>query len=99
MARKKEKEEELKKEKLVREYYYKGEKTTEDILETLANLFEEEEHPYIEENIDVIFEMYKKNELPERYYTDNLLDFDKIIDDEKYLEEVIMEYYIKKNKY
>ena len=99
MARKKEKEEELKKEKLVREYYYKREKTTEDILENLANLFEEEEHPYIEEKIDVIFEMHKKNELPERYYTDNLLDLDKIIDDEKYLEEVIKEYYIKKNKY
>ena len=78
------------------EYYYKGEKTSEDITETLANLFEEEEHLYIEENIDVILEMHEKNELPERYYTDNLLDLDKIIDDEKYLEEVIMEYYIKK---
>lgn len=28
------------------EYYYKGEKTSEDITETLANLFEEEEHIY-----------------------------------------------------
>lgn len=81
------------------EYYYKGEKTTEDITENLANLFEEEEHPYIEENIDIIFEMNEKNELPKRYYTENLLDLDKIIDDEKYLEEVITNYYIKKNKY
>lgn len=46
--------------------------------------------------MDVILEMHEKNELRERYYTDNLSDLDKIIDDEKYLEEVIMEYYIKK---
>ncbi len=72
------------------EYYYKGEKTSEDITETLANLFEEEEHLYIEENIDVILKMHAKNKLPKQYYTDNILDLDKIIDDEKYLEEVII---------
>ena len=46
------------------EYYYKGEKRTECLTELLADLLEEEEHPAIEENMDLFIEMCQKNELP-----------------------------------
>lgn len=78
------------------EYYYKGEKTTEDLIENLANLFEEEEHPYIEENLDLIIEMIQKNKFPKYYYKENIIDFDKIIEDEEFLNDHVGEYLLEK---
>ena len=79
------------------EYYYKGEKTTEDLIENLANLFEEEEHPYIEKNLELIIEMIQKNKFPKYYYKENIIDFDKIIEDEEFLNEHVGEYLLEKN--
>lgn len=79
------------------EYYYKGEKTNEDLTENLANLFEEEEHPYIEEHLDLIIEMIQKNKFPKYYYKENIIDFDKILEDEEFLYEHVGKYLIEKN--
>jgi len=81
------------------EYYYKGEKRKENIDDILAEVLEDHEFDLRDGYVNILIEMCEKNELPKRYYTEDRLDFEKIIDDEKYLEEVIMEYDIKKNKY
>ena len=79
------------------EYIYNGEKTTEDIIEVLPNLLEEEEHPIIEKNIDIIIEMAQKNKLPKNYYKEEVMDLDKIIENEEYLDEMIWGYLSEKN--
>lgn len=66
-----------------------GEKTTKDILENKADILEEEEHPTIEKDIDIIIEMWVKNELPKSYYKDGIMDLDKIIENEEFLYEII----------
>ena len=78
------------------EYYYNGEKNTKEPTEIIADLLEESELDLDENNIELFIEMCEKNILPKRYYTNDILDFDKIIDDKKHLEEVIMEYSISK---
>lgn len=80
-------------------YYYKGEKTTKDILENLADILEEEEHPTIEKDIDIIIEMGVKNELPKSYYKDGVMDLDKIIENEEFLYEIIGGYLYAKNNF
>ena len=79
------------------EYYYKGEKTTEDLTENLANLFEEEEHPTIQKNMDLLIEMIQKKKFPKNYYKENIINLDKIIENEEFLEEIFGGYLIEKN--
>jgi len=81
------------------EYYYKGKKTTKDITEAIADLLEDHEFNITGGDMELFIEMCEKNELPKRYFTENILDFDKIIDDEEYIEEVIIGYSIKKYNY
>ena len=79
------------------EYYYKGEKTSEDLTENLANLFEEEEHPTIQKNMDLLIEMIQKKKFPKNYYKENIINLDKIIENEEFLEEIFGGYLIEKN--
>ena len=78
------------------EYYYKGEKRKDNIDDILAEVLGDHEFDLRDGYVNLLIEMCENNKLPKRYYTKDRLDFDKIIDDEKYLEEVIMEYSISK---
>ena len=74
------------------EFIYKGEKRSEDITEFLADLLEE----YVtldEDNLNLLIEMCEKADFPPTYFTNELLDFDKIIDDVDHLEELIINNY------
>ena len=83
-------------EKIQLEYYYKGKKTNEDIIEVLANLLEEEEHPLIERDIDIIIEMAQRNKFPKNYYIDGIINLDKIIENEESVDQMTGFYELEK---
>ena len=75
------------------EFIYKGEKRSEDITEFLADLLEEYDFNLDEDNLNLFVEMCEKADFPPTYFTNELLDFDKIIDDVDHLEELIINYF------
>lgn len=77
-------------------YIYKNKKSSRDITDFLADLLEEHEFNLSESNIETFIEMCVKEEFPKIYFTDGVLNFDKILDDENHLEEIIMNYNIDK---
>ncbi len=78
-------------------FIYKGEKISNDITDFLADLLEKYDFNLDEKNLNLFVEMCEKADFPPTYFTNELLDFDKIIDDMNHLEELILTYSI--NKY
>lgn len=75
------------------EFIYKEEKRSEDIAEFLAYLLEEYDFNLDDIKLNQFVEMCEKADFPPTYFTNELLDFDKIIDDVDHLEELIINYF------
>ncbi|MBE6494628.1 MAG: hypothetical protein E7Z84_08515 [Methanosphaera stadtmanae] len=72
-------------------FIYKGKKySKEDLMDILSDILEEYEFNLSDWNQDIFVEKCQKSSFPSYYFTDGLLDFDKIIDDKDHLEDIFM---------
>ena len=74
------------------EFIYKGEKRSEYITDS-QRFTGEYDFKVDEYNLNLFVEMCEKADFPPTYFTNELLDFDKIIDDVDHLEELIINNY------
>jgi hypothetical protein len=73
------------------EFIYNGRKESEDINEFLADFLEENLSNLTDDEQDKFIEICEKGEFHKSYYTNGLLDFDKIVIDKEQLPDLIFE--------
>ena len=74
------------------EFIYNGRKESKDIHEFLADFLEENLSNLTDDEQDKFIEICKKGEFHRSYYTNDLLDFDKILLDKDRLSDIIFEW-------
>jgi len=76
------------------EFIYDGRKESKDIHEFLADFLEENLSNLTEDEQDYFITVCEEEKIPKHYYTNGLLDFDKILYDKDQLPDIFIEWSI-----